>query len=295
MTQLVQDVLSAISVGSLYALFALGIALVFGIGNVVNFAHGAIIMVSSYGLFFLLGGMSVPLVIVATVVIAILVAVVMELTLFRPVRTAHASTLFMVSFGASQLLRSVIDLSAGETPRSVSFAADLNEPLGLGTVTVTRLDVVTLVVTGTLLGFGALFLRRSEFGLRLRAAAEDFGMARLLGVRANAVMSGVFAMSGLLAGVSAVLLIARTGSLTPGLGDQPVLIAFVATVLGGLGSLSGAVIGGFVLGGLTVALQVGLPTDLQGYQDAFLYGAVIVLLLLWPQGLLPHRAAGKQI
>jgi branched-chain amino acid transport system permease protein len=293
-TSVLQDVIAAISLGALYALLALGISLIFGIANVVNFAHGEIIMVGGY---VLLGvaGTSWPLITVAVLLAAIVVALLMERLMFRPVRGANASTLFIIAFAGSQLLQSTTSLVLGATPKSVSFAASLNTPLHVAGLSIAKLDLVTLGVSGLLLVVGAWFLKRSAFGLQLRAAAEDFGMARLLGVRANLVMAGAFALSGLLAGVSAELLIARTGSLTPTLGVQPVLIAFVAAVVGGLGRLSGAAVGGMFLGGLTIVLQVALPSGLAGYQDAFLYAGVILLLLFRPQGLLPSLNAGERV
>jgi branched-chain amino acid transport system permease protein len=293
-TAVLQDIVSAISLGALYALLALAISLIFGIANVLNFAHGEIIMVASYVLL-LVAGAAWPLVTLAVVATAIVLALLMERLMFRPVRGASASTLFIVAFAGSQLLQNVVSLIAGATPRSTTFAAALNAPLHVLGLTVTKLDVVTLGVCGALLAAGALLLKRSTFGLQLRVAAEDFTMARMLGVRANAVMVGAFALSGLMGGIAAELLIARTGSLTPTLGVQPVLIAFVAAVVGGLGRLSGAAIGGLFLGALTVTLQVTLPPGAQGYQDAFLYGGVIVLLLFRPEGLLPSAKRGQRI
>jgi branched-chain amino acid transport system permease protein len=114
-------------------------------------------------------------------------------------------------------------------------------------------------------------------------------MARVLGVKANRVIATAFAMSGILAGVAAVLLVAQTGVVTPTMGTAPVLVAFIATVLGGLGSLRGAVLGGFVLGAITVALQAYLPLELRYYRDAFAYTAVIAMLLVRPQGLIVAR------
>jgi branched-chain amino acid transport system permease protein len=131
-----------------------------------------------------------------------------------------------------------------------------------------------------------LFLRKASLGVQMRAAAEDFEVARLLGVRANRVIAAAFALSGLLAGVASILLVGTTGSVTPTMGVTPVLIAFIATVMGGMGSLIGAVIGGFVLGALTVVLQIALPLQLRGYRDAFAFGTVLLILLVRPQGLI---------
>ena len=123
----------------------------------------------------------------------------------------------------------------------------------------------------------------------MRAAAEDLPMARVLGIRANTVVASAFALSGLLAAAAAILLTAQTGSVSPTIGLSIVLFAFIATIVGGMGSLPGAVLGGFLIGALTVALQASLPLDLRPYRDAFVFGAVLVVLVVRPQGLLPPR------
>ena len=145
-----------------------------------------------------------------------------------------------------------------------------------------------------LISFG-LFLKKTRLGVQMRAAAEDFPMARLLGVRANTVIAAAFALSGLLAGVAAILLVAQTGTLTPTMGVTPVLVAFVATIIGGLGSLGGAVIGGFALGTLTVTLQAELPLALRAYRDAFVFGGVIAILVFRPNGLLGAKSRVQRV
>jgi branched-chain amino acid transport system permease protein len=124
----------------------------------------------------------------------------------------------------------------------------------------------------------------------MRAAAENFGTARLVGVKADRVIGVAFALSGLSAAVAAILIVAQRGTVTPTVGASPVLIAFVATIIGGLGSLYAAALGGFVLGALTVIMQVALPDDLAPYRDAFVYAGVILVLLVRPQGLIAVKS-----
>ena len=145
-------------------------------------------------------------------------------------------------------------------------------------------------MTLALLAAVGLFLRRTTLGTQMRAAAEDFRMARVLGIRANTVIASAFALSGLLAGTAAILLTAQTGTASPTMGVNIVLVAFTATILGGMGSLRGAVLGGFSIGVLTVTLQASLPLDLRPYRDAFVFAAVLAVLVVRPQGLLPARA-----
>ena len=140
-----------------------------------------------------------------------------------------------------------------------------------------------------------MFLTRTRIGVQMRAAAEDFRMARLLGVRANRVIATAFAISGLAAALAAFVLVAQTGTVSPTMGLSPVLVGFVAMVLGGMGSLRGAVLGGYVLGVVTVALQSYLPLEMRFYRDAFAYTVVILVLLVRPQGLVVARSTTQRV
>jgi branched-chain amino acid transport system permease protein len=284
MHSLVQNIVDALTFGSLYALFALGIALVFGIMRLINFAHGSLIMIGGFALVLLDG---VPLVLRLPLVLAIVVvaALAMERVAFRSVRDASPATMLITSFALSYLLQSLAILILGTLPRSTNLLSGLTKSFDIAGISVQWLDVVTIVVTIALLVALTAFLARTSIGVQLRAAAEDFRMARVLGVRANSVVATAFAISGLLAGVASVLLVAQGGVVSTEIGAGPVLVAFIATVLGGMGSMRGAVLGGLALGAITVALQAYLPVELRYYRDAFAYSAVIAVLLMRPQGL----------
>lgn len=289
-----QHVIDAISFGSLYALYALGIALIFGIMQLINFAHGELIMVGGYALV-LLGHPAWPLLVLATLAVVVVFALAMERAAFRPVRGASPATLLVTSFAVSFLLQNLATLILGGLPRSTNVSTSLSQSFSLGSLSIPKLDVVTVGVTAVLLVLLGLFLGKTRLGVQMRAAAEDFRMARILGVRANTVIAAAFAISGVLAGIASLLLVAQTGQVFPTVGSGPVLVAFIATVLGGMGSLRGAVLGGYVLGAITVALQAYLPLALRSYRDAFAYGAVIAMLLLRPQGLIVARSAVTRV
>jgi branched-subunit amino acid ABC-type transport system permease component len=288
----IQYVVDGISLGSLYALYALGIALIFGIMRLVNFAHGELVMAGSFAIVLL----PLPdlLLIPVTLVLVVVLALAMERIAFRPVRSASPATLLVTSFALSFLLQNLAGLIWGSTPRSTGFAAGLGESFTIGSVSIQKLDVVVVGVTLALLAGVGAFLRRTAIGTQMRAAAEDFRMARVLGIRADRVISVAFALSGLLAGVAAILLTAQTGSVSPTIGVNVVLFAFIATVLGGMGSLPGAVVGGFSIGALTVALQATLPIELRPYRDAFVFAAVLAALVVRPQGLVPSRSVAAR-
>lgn len=294
MTEVLQHIVDAVSLGSLYALFALGIALIFGVAGIVNFAHGELVMIGAY-VIVLMVGLAWPLVILAVVAAVVIAALLMERVAFRPVRTSSASTLLVVGFAVGVFLQNLALVIAGPRPKGVDFLSGLLDPANIAGLRIPWLSIVTVVLTAVLVGGLTVFLRRTSMGTQLRAAAEDFGMARLLGVRANRVVATAFALSGLLAAAAAILLVIQRGQVSPTMGLQPLLIAFIATVIGGMGSLVGAAAGGFLLGALTVVLQTTLPEDLLPYRDAIVFALVIAMLLFRPQGILPGPTALERV
>jgi branched-chain amino acid transport system permease protein len=294
MTSTLQTIFDAASFGGLYALLGLGIALIFGVMRMINFAHGEFITAGAYTLFFVSGAPLLAM-LAATVVAVMVLAVATERIAFRPVRNAPPSTLLMTSFAVSFFLQSLAIMIFGTRAKGVDVAGGLLSSVDIAGVSVSKLTLVTIATTFALLvGVGAL-LTRTSLGVEIRAAAEDFDMARLLGIRGDRVIAAAFAISGLLGAVAAVLLVAQGGTVTPTMGLTPVLIAFVATIIGGMGRLGGAVVGGFVLGTLTVVLQEVLPIGLRPYRDALVYTAVIVVLVFRPQGIIGVRAVEDRL
>jgi branched-chain amino acid transport system permease protein len=294
MSSVLQNVVDGLSQGSLFALFALGIALIFGIMQLVNFAHGELIMTGAFALA-LLSDEPLAIRIFVCFAAVIIMALLMERIAFGPIRGAPPATLLITSFALSYLLQNLAILIFGSVPRSSNVAAGLNESITVAGLDVPKLQLVTIAVTLALLVALGLFLNRTTYGTQMRAAAEDFRAARLLGVRANRVIAAAFAISGVLAAVAAVLLVAQNGTVTPSMGLTPVIFGFIATVLGGLGSLRGAVIGGFVVGAISTTLQATLPLEIRPYRDAFLLTAVIAVLVARPQGLIVARGTVTRV
>ncbi len=277
--------IDAITVGGLYALAALGIGLIFGIMRLINFAHGEFMMVGGYTLLLLFGQWA-PVMVLGMCVTVILLAVATERVAFRPVRGADPATMLVTSFALSFFLQHLFVMLFGARPKGIDIAPVLMKQIVFLGLRIPKLHLVTISVTGGLLIGVALFLKRTDFGIQMRAAAEDFKTARLLGVRANLVIAVAFAISGLLAATVSVLFVAQTGTLSPRMGVQLVIIAFVSTIIGGMGSLMGAALGGLFVGALTVGLQAALPATVRPFWEAFVF-AIIILVLLWrPQGLL---------
>ncbi|HKP17929.1 MAG TPA: branched-chain amino acid ABC transporter permease [Gaiellaceae bacterium] len=287
-TLFLQDLINALSLGGLYALVALGVALIFGVMGFINFAHGELIMVGGYVLLYVVS-QNHAVAILATVGAVVVAALLMERVAFRPVRNADPTTLLITSFAVSYLIQNIAFLTVGSVGKFVAIPAGVSDSVSIGGVDVTKIAIAQFSVTIVLLVLLWLFMKNTLIGVQMRAAAEDFGMARFLGVPGNRVIAYAFGLSGLLAGVVSVLYIAQTTAVTPTVGLAPALVGFVATVIGGMRSLVGAVIGGFFLGILSVALDSYLPGNLELYRDAFIYGAVIALLILRPQGLFGGR------
>jgi branched-chain amino acid transport system permease protein len=284
---LIQYVISALSLGGLYALMTLGLVVVYGILRLINFAYGELVMVAGYGLL-LFGQTDLPWPAVAffSVAVAILAAVVMERVAFRPVRFGSASTMLITSFAVSTLLQNASLLAISPRPQAVRLPGFFVESITVGGLRLRVVDLASLVVSVVALVVLSILLRRTIIGIALRAAADDFTMTRLLGVRANLIISVAFAISGLLAGIVAIFWVGRSSLVEPAIGLQPVLIAFIASVVGGMENLKGAVLGGYLLGFLTVGLQTWLPQAMLDYRNAVLFGIVIVILLLRPEGLI---------
>ena len=301
----VQLMVDALSLGSQYALVALGIGLIFGIMRMINFAQGDLIMLGAYALVVpttadvappLIGKLPALVLIVAIIAITAGAGVLTERFAFRPLRRREAdgATLLISSFAVGYLLQSIVLFVHTGRPKSVSIFADLTRQIDMGGVRVALVDVVTICVTALLLLAMVVFLRRLRWGIEIRAATEDFVMARILGVRADAVIALAFAIAGGLAGILSLLYVAKTGVLDFRMGVPLAIAGFVGTVIGGMGSLVGAVLGGLFLGVASSLLQALLPEVLRPGRDAFLYGLVIFVLLVRPQGLFAGRNAGER-
>ncbi|MGF1501560.1 MAG: branched-chain amino acid ABC transporter permease [Paracoccaceae bacterium] len=290
----VQQAINAISLGGVYAMLALGLAIVFSIVRLINFAHGEIMTFGGYGIFLSLAFGMPPLGALAVGVgAAVVMALALERAAFRAMRGADVVALLITSFAVSEILKVLFQNTISPRPVPISLPAAWSSSYRLGDLVIGVGPTISIVVAlSALLGL-TLFLRRTTTGMAMRAAAEDFEMLRLLGVRAGRVVATAFAISGLLAGMAALVWTAQRGSVDPMMGFFPVLKAFIATVLGGLGSLGGAVLGGFVVGAIEVMTQAFLPEALSPYRDAIVLACVIAALLVRPDGLLPARSGTR--
>ncbi len=284
---LLQQLINAVSIGSLYALMAIGLAMVFGILRLINFAHGDLIMVGSYvALLVMMLGLPFAVAAVAGLAASTLAGLVMERVAYRPMRGAHEIAMLLTSFSVTIFLENLAIILFRPTSRPFPAPAVLRSVIILGKLQVAGLDLIAIAVTALLLVALTVFVRSTNIGIAMRAASQDLLAARLMGINVNRVIAAAFAIGSLLAGVVGLLWSARVGKVDPLMGFNPVLKAFVASVIGGLGSLPGAVLGAYVLGGLEILLQGLLPSTLTPYRDAFVFTVLIALLLLRPNGIL---------
>jgi branched-chain amino acid transport system permease protein len=291
----VQVGVDAVSIGALFAVMALGLALLFGVMRLLNFAYGELIMVGGYTMFYT-RSLGVVAMILITIAVVVIVSLLMELIAFRPVRHAAPLTLLITSFAISFGLQQVAFMTVARgAQKGVAPYPWLTDQHHIAGIRLSNLDVLTILVAVALLIGMTMLLRRTTIGMELRASTEDYQMAQLVGVRGNRVISFAFGITGFLAAAVCLLYVLRTGSLSAQMGVTPLLIAFVGGAIGGLGSLAGAALGGFTLGFLVNAVQASLPVDLSGYALMFVFLAVIGVLVVAPNGLLDliKRARAK--
>lgn len=304
MIPFLQNLVDAVSLGSLYALAALGIGLLFGILRLINFAHGDFITVGAYALIvpsvdvvarmFIGDWHFIPLTL-AVILAVVIVALLSDQILFKRLRTANPATLMVASFAFGYVIQNLILMIYGARPKAVGLWSTLTQIIEIGALRVPLLQIIIIVTTLVLMGALTLFMTKTRFGVQMRAAAEDFKMARYLGVKADFVIGIAFALSGVLAAVVSLLFITQTGVLSPQLGLNLMIFAFVATVIGGMGSLVGAVIGGFVVGITSAMMQAYLPPDIRVFRDAFVFAIVILILLFRPSGIVRVKALTERV
>lgn len=293
MTELLQNLIDGLGRGSIYALLALGVAVIFGVMHLLNFAHGELVTVAGYGAFWALdAGWSWYLVVPLIVVLAIVSSLVIERIAFSRVRGASDFTLLLTSFGVHFVVSAMFLLYVSASVKTFTRPGWVTRTYSLGSLNIEVFDTVVIAVTLVVLAGTTYVLQRTMFGLSLRAAAADFDTARLMGVRSDSVIRGAFALSGLLAGIAGVFWLMRQGSTTPTAGIEPMLKGVLAALIGGLGSLRGAVLGGFALGLVEVLLRSNLG-DAANQTEGVLFVLIALLFIFRPQGLITVARAER--
>ncbi|WP_069300569.1 branched-chain amino acid ABC transporter permease [Neptunicoccus sediminis] len=283
-----QQTVNALALGGTYALLALGLAVVFSIMGLINFAHGELMTIAGYVLMYCgIAGVSFVVAVPLALMASVLAAVLMERIAFRPVRNGSGATMLVTSFAVAMILQVLFQNLISTRSQPVLLPAMLSDSVHIAGMVIGVNKLAAIIATVVMLVFLDWFMKHQKTGIAMRAAAEDFAVARLMGIRANTVIAGAFALSGLLAGVAAVLWVSQRASVDPLMGFMPVLKAFIAAILGGLGSLRGAVAGGFLLGFIEIYLSAFLPPEMQEFREPIGLGIVVLVLLFRPNGLIP--------
>lgn len=292
--EFMQHLVNGTSLGSLYALIAIGYTMVYGILRLINFAHGDIFMLGVYITYYGITYTPIPwwLVFILSAVITGVFGLVLEKLAYKPLRSAPRITIMISAIGASFLLQNLGVLVFGGRPKAFPIPDVLSKTLVVGGVSVAIVSVVIPIITILLLIGLTFIIQKTKTGMAMRALSKDYEAASLMGIDINRVISFTFFIGSFLAAVGGILWGTKYPQLMPLMGVMPGLKCFIAAVIGGIGNITGAVVGGFILGLGEIMLIAFLPT-LTGYRDAFSFILLIVILLVKPTGLMGEKMTEK--
>ncbi len=297
---LIQQLINGLNLGSIYALIALGYTMVYGIAKMLNFAHGDVIMVGGFTMLVTLTALGASLganpvlltgaAVLASVAVCTVLGVLIEKIAYKPLRNASPLAVLITAIGVSYFLQSLSLLIFGSNARRVNDFFHLGN-IALGDVSISGNTVLTLAVTVLIMIGLTLFIRKTKTGRAMLAVSEDKGAAELMGVNVNRTISVTFAIGSALAAVASILYLASFNSyVDPYMGSLPGIKAFVAAVLGGIGSVPGAMIGGILLGLIETITKAYISTNIA---DAIVFSVLIIVLLVRPTGLLGKKRMEK--
>ena len=290
MIRIIGTLINGLSQGAVYALIALGYTMVYGIAKMLNFAHGDIIMVGAYVIFVIMQTVGNPFVaILAAIIFCLILGIVVERVAYKPLRGASSLSVLITAIGVSFLLQSSAQLIFGVDPER--FPLFNFTPIHIGELTIKTQTLIALVVGVIIMIALTVFVNKSKTGRAMLAVSEDRDAARLMGINVNRTIAITFGIGSALAAVASVFYLFITPEATPTLGAMPGIKAFFAAVLGGIGSIPGAAIGGIILGVVETFAQK--YDFLAPYSDAIVFGILLVVLLVKPTGLLGKKRNEK--
>jgi branched-chain amino acid transport system permease protein len=291
-----QTLVDAAGQGSIYALMAVGIGLVFGVLRLINFAYGQLVMAGAFALALASGwGWPVWAGIIFCFAVVMGLSLVMEQVVFRPLRRQSPAVMLIATFAVAFLLQSIALLWFGSLGRIATSLGFLNRPVTIGGVDIRKISIVAIVAAAVCLIVLLLLLERTSIGLHMRAAALDFQTARLLGVNANRVIMTAVLISGALAAVVSVMLTVQNSQVTSGFALYDTIVVLAGVVVGGMNRLVSATLGGFAIGFASGFLGGALSTNQSQYTTSFVFGLVVVVLLVRPGGLFARGASVERL
>lgn len=291
MDKLIQTLISGLSLGSIYALIALGYTMVYGIAKMLNFAHGDIIMVGAYAAITAVFAMGLPpfIAILISIALCALLGIVIEFLAYRPLRQAQPLAVLITAIGVSYLLQNLALLIYGSEQKAFPTIVAL-PTVHIGGVYIDGITLATLVVTAVIMVALSLFINKTRMGKAMRAVSEDKEAAELMGISVNRTITVTFAIGSALAGVAAIFYGAAYTYIRPTTGAMPGIKAFTAAVFGGIGSIPGAMLGGILLGVIEQLSKTYISTL---WADAIVFGVLVVVLVVKPTGLLGKKISEK--
>lgn len=284
MTNVIEQLINGLRTGSIYALIALGYTMVYGIAKMINFAHGDIIMVGAYLLYVFIDIFQLPILlsVFLTIVMCSLIGVLIEKIAYKPLRKAAPLSVLITAIGVSFFLQNASLLIFSANPIKFESIIKVNA-VHIGNVSIAGITIVTFIVTFIAMVLLTSFIKFTKTGYAMRAVSEDKGAAQLMGINVNRTISITFAIGSLLAAIAGILFLSQYQSLKPTMGALPGIKAFVAAVLGGIGSIPGAMLGGLALGVIESISKAYISSQLS---DAIVFSVLILVLLVKPTGLL---------
>jgi len=288
---IIEQLINGLRTGSIYALIALGYTMVYGIAKMINFAHGDIIMVGAYALYVFIALLKMPVIVAVlfTIGLCAVLGIVIERIAYKPLRKAPPLAVLITAIGVSFFLQNAALLIFKANP--IPFESIVNvKTVKIGNISIAGITIVTLLVTLVSMIILTLFINKTKAGSAMRAVSEDKGAAQLMGINVNRTISMTFAIGSALAAVAGILFLSQYQSLKPTMGALPGIKAFIAAVLGGIGSVPGAMLGGIILGIIESISKAYISSELS---DAIVFGVMILVLLLKPSGLLGKNRIEK--
>ena len=290
-TYYIDLLLSGITVGSLYALIAIGYTMVYGILRLINFAHGDIFMMAGFFMVYISASMpmavAIPVVLIMTVALGLLI----ERAAYKPLRSAPRMSVMISAIGVSYLLQNLATYITGGLARPYPEIPFLKGTFMLGALKIKIITVVTPLLTILLVIALVLFIKHTKTGMAMRAVSRDFDTARLMGIKVNNIISVTFIIGSFLAGVGSILYFSNYGQVSPTIGAMPGLKAFVAAVFGGIGSIPGAVLGAYIIGICESLIKANDAIAI--FSNAFTFALLILVLLFKPNGMFGEKLAEK--